>query len=77
MNKVLLPDAAEFNLILNSCIKQERLRKACNILQTADHKHMNLVYPKDKADEDEEEVVLHLQGYVVQKHLPPILTNKQ
>ena len=41
-----------------------------------DLKSMTLVYPKGSSDETEE-MVLRIQGYVIQTHLPPILNRKQ
>ena len=40
---------------------------------------MTLVYPDDKSGNsaDAEEMVLRLQGFLVQAHLPPILSRKQ
>lgn len=42
-----------------------------------DKARLSLVFPEQNAGEDPEEVVLRLQGYVVQAHLPPILNRKQ
>ena len=38
---------------------------------------MNLVYPRKKPEEEPEEVVLRIQGYVIQSKLPPVLNRKQ
>ena len=47
------------------------------MLTSSDLKTMTLVYPKGAAEEGNEEMVLRLQGYVLQSHLPPILSRKQ
>ena len=55
----------------------DRLRIATEILVTSDQKYMNMVYPRTKPEEEPEEIVLRIQGFVIQSHLPPIVNRKQ
>ena len=38
---------------------------------------MHLVYPRSKPEDEPEEIVLRVQGFVIQSRLPPILNRKQ
>lgn len=62
----------------SNLLQPDRVRVATVIYERPGTKILRLMYPPDPDKQDvQEEVVLRLQGYVVQCQLPPILSSTQ
>ena len=59
------------------CLQPDRLRVGSTVLTSQDRREMNLIYPPQTKEEEPEEIVLNLQGFIIQSHLPPITTSSQ
>lgn len=61
-----------FTLTVRTC-QPDRVRVATTIHSPGPKQPFTLVYPASEGEVEREEVILHVQGYVVDSELPPIV----
>lgn len=70
--------AVTSDLTLKGCVSQpDRIQVGTTIHSPGPKQPFTLVYPASEGDTEQEEVILHVQGYVVEAELPPIVNQTQ
>lgn len=75
MAKVREPQPFLLIAFILTCAQPDKARVSTNVLTRDHQQRIDLVYPSDDSDGSPDEVVLALQGFLIQADLPPIVNS--